>query len=126
MSEQIQNIELTEDQELKQTIFREIAKCSKSYEYCLLKYGKIPIPGKGNMPFILREYQKKCLKVFEDKEDVIILKSRQLGLSTLVAGFIACGMIFEENYNALVIATKKTTAINLVKKVKVALNKFPS
>jgi hypothetical protein len=126
MTTSIQNNNLTESQELKQTIFRETTKCAKDYEYCLMNYGKIPVPGKGNIPFNLREYQKKCLDVFKNKDDAIILKSRQLGLSTLVAGFIACGMIFEENYNALVIATKKDVAINLVKKVKVALTNFPS
>lgn len=123
-----QEIDKKEDlspEEYKQLIFRETRKCARNYKYCLNNYAKIAVPGKGLIPFNLRKYQEKTLNVMEDGKDVIILKSRQLGLSTLVAGYIACGMIFEENFSALVIATKSDVATNLIKKVKTIINSFP-
>lgn len=113
-------------EEYKKLIIEEMKKCSNDYIYCLRNYGMIPFPGKGEIPFDLYDYQEKTMKVFEDGEDAIILKARQLGLSTLVAGFIACNMIFNENYEALVVATKQRTAKNLVRKVKVILKNFPN
>ena len=56
----------------------------------------------------------------------IVLKSRQLGLSTLSAGYALWLMIFQENKNVLALATTQATARNLVAKVQFMFENLPS
>ena len=56
----------------------------------------------------------------------IILKSRQLGISTLSAGYSLWLMTFHKDKNILCIATKQETAKNMVTKVKFMYENLPS
>jgi hypothetical protein len=56
---------------------------------------------------------------------VICLKARQLGISTITAAYIAWLVLFHRDKNVLVVATKLSTAANLVKKVKTILKNLP-
>ena len=51
----------------------------------------------------------------KDNRYNIILKARQLGISTLSAGYSLWLMLFHNDQNVLVIATGKDTAKNLMK-----------
>lgn len=78
------------------------------------------------MLFNLFGYQKNALLDFEAHDYNIILKGRQIGISTLVAGYALWLMLFHEDKNILVIATKQETAKNLVNKVKFMHESLPS
>ena len=54
-----------------------------------------------------------------------MLKSRQLGLSTVTGMYAIWLAIFHRDKNILIIATKQAVAVNLVKKVKTALKNLP-
>jgi hypothetical protein len=103
----------------------EIIKCGKDPAYFIRKYVKIQHPLKGLIPFEMYPYQDTCLEDFEKHRFNIVLKSRQLGLSTLGAAYALWLAIFYREKNILVIATKLSTAINFIKKVKVALAALP-
>ena len=111
---------------LKEVIKKEYQKCAKDPVYFLKKYCVVQHPMKGKVPFHLYEYQEKSLKTFEDHRFNIILKARQLGLSTLTAGYSLWMMTFGQDKNILVIATKQDTAKNLVTKVRVMHANLPS
>ena len=66
------------------------------------------------------------LKNFNDYRFNVILKARQLGISTISAAYVAWFMLFHREKNVLVIATKLSTATNLVKKVKMIFKNLPS
>ena len=66
-----------------------------------------------------------CGHDFVDHRFNIILKSRQLGISTLTAAYAVWLAIFYKDKNILVIATKLSVAMNFIKKVKVALRSLP-
>ena len=53
------------------------------------------------------------------------MKARQLGISTIVAGYIAWMLLFHRDKNVLVVATKLNTAANLVRKVKGIIKHLP-
>jgi hypothetical protein len=76
--------------------------------------------------FHLFPFQEKTLNVFKDHDYSIILKSRQLGISTLSAGFALWLMLFHKDKNVLCIATKQDTAKNLVDKVQFMYDNLPS
>jgi hypothetical protein len=110
---------------LKDLIADEYKKCALDPIYFMKKYCVIQHPTRGKIPFHLFKFQEKCLTDFKNNRYNIILKSRQLGLSTLSAGFILWKMIFNADFNALVIATKVTVAKNLVEKVRVMHDLLP-
>jgi hypothetical protein len=110
---------------LKEIIADEYRKCGQDPIYFMKKYCVIQHPTRGKIPFHLYPFQEQCLTDFKDNRFNIILKSRQLGLSTLSAGYILWKMLFNQDFNALVIATKVTVAKNLVEKVRVMHDLLP-
>ena len=102
----------------KKEIVAEIVKSGKNPEYFINNYAKISHPLRGLIPFSLYDYQAELVKNFNDHRFNVILKARQLGISTISAAYIAWLMMFHRDKNILVIATKFGTASNLVKKVK--------
>jgi hypothetical protein len=109
----------------KKDLVKEIVKCGKDPSFFLDTYCKISHPTKGQIPFKTWDFQKELLNKFNDYRNNIILKSRQLGISTISAGYIVWMMLFHRDKNILVIATKFSTAANLVKKVKGMIKTLP-
>jgi hypothetical protein len=67
-----------------------------------------------------------CVKDFVANRFNIILKSRQLGISTITAAHAVWLACFYKDKNILVIATKLAVAQNFIKKVKVAIKSMPN
>lgn len=109
----------------REAILKEIIKCGQNPTHFIDNYIKIQHPIKGLIPFKTFNYQKKCVEHFQNNRFNIVLKSRQLGLSTLAAGYAVWMALFHKEKNILIIATKLPTAINFIKKVKVALAGLP-
>lgn len=105
---------------------QEIIKCGKDPVYFINKYVKIQHPKLGTLDFSTYPFQDDCLRDFQEHRLNIVLKSRQLGLSTISAAFAVWLAIFYKDKNVLVIATKLPTAMNFIKKVKFALDNLPS
>ena len=112
--------------EIKKVIRSEYLKCAKDPVHFMKKYCYIQHPQRGRIQFNLYPFQEKVLKLFRDNPYSIVLKSRQLGLSTLSAGYSLCLMIFHKDKNILCIATKQETAKNMVTKVKFMFENLPS
>jgi len=116
---------MSDNKQLKEAIKREYAKCATDPVYFLGKYGVIQHPLKGKVNFNLYDFQEKSLESFMKHDYNIVLKARQLGLSTLTAGYALWMMTFQQDKNILVIATKQDTAKNLVTKVRVMHANLP-
>lgn len=82
------------------------------------KYCYIQTPNVGRQLFDLYGYQADLLKKFKDDRYNIVLKGRQIGISTLVAGYSLWKLLFSADENILVIAIKQEVAKNLVTKVR--------
>jgi hypothetical protein len=103
----------------------EIIKCGRDPLHFMKTYGKIRTVQHGVVPFKTWPFQDNCVEAFLIHRLNILLKSRQLGLSTLTALYALWMAIFQKDRSILVIATKLSTAINFIKKVKVALRNLP-
>ena len=112
--------------DLKKIIRQEYLKCAKDPVHFMKKYCYIQHPQRGRIQFNLYPFQEKVLKLVQDNPYSIILKSRQLGISTLTAGFSLWMMLFAKDKNILCIATKQETAKNMVTKVKFMYENLPS
>jgi hypothetical protein len=104
---------------------KEIIKCGKDPIYFIKNYAKIQHPLRGTIQFETYDFQDDCVKAFVDHRFNIVLKSRQLGLSTVSAAYATWLAIFQKDKNILVIATKLATAQNFIKKVAVILQSMP-
>ena len=121
-----QNLGITQKKSLKEIIAEEYKKCATDPIHFMKKYCMIQHPVRGKIPFHLFPFQEKTLTEFKNNRFNIVLKSRQTGISTLCAGFALWKMIFNSDFNVLVIATKQDVAKNLVTKVRVMHELLPS
>ena len=113
-------------QDLKKIIQQEYIKCAADPVHFMKKYCMIQHPQRGRIPFSLYPFQEKVLQLFQENPYSIVLKSRQLGISTLGAGYSLWLMLFHKDKNVLCIATKQDTAKNMVTKVKFMYENLPS
>ena len=104
---------------------KEILKCGKDPSYFLKTYARISHPMHGLILFNTYDFQDDLLQDFNDYRFNVILKARQLGISTVTAGYIVWLMLFHRDKSILVMATKFATAGNLVKKVKSVMRNLP-
>jgi hypothetical protein len=114
------------DSNLRQIIQQEYIKCATDPAHFMRKYCYIQHPQRGRVYFNLYPFQEKALHLWRDNPYSVVLKSRQLGISTLAAGYSLWLMLFHKDKNVLCIATKQETARNMVTKVKFMFDNLPS
>jgi len=114
------------DNNLRQIIQQEYIKCATDPAHFMKKYCYIQHPQRGRIYFNLYPFQEKALHLWRDNPYSVVLKSRQLGISTLAAGYALWLMLFHKDKNVLCIATKQETARNMVTKVKFMFDNLPS
>ena len=110
---------------IRDIIKKEYKKCALDPAYFMRKFCIIQHPIRGKVAFNLYDFQQETLNAFIDNRYNIVLKARQIGLSTLVAGYALWMMLFNSDQNVLVIATKQDTAKNLVTKVRIMHMNLP-
>jgi hypothetical protein len=103
----------------------EVLRCGRDPVYFINKYCKIQHPQRGTIPFKTYPFQDRCVRDFLKFAFNIVLKSRQLGLSTVTAGFAVWLALFRRDQNILVMAQKLRTAKNFIKKVHKMLAHLP-
>ena len=111
--------------DIKEALRQEYIKCGNDPSYFIRKYCVIQHPIRGKIPFELYPFQVDTLKEVLNHKYNIILKARQLGISTLTAAYSLWLMTFRNDKNILVLATKQDTAKNLVTKIRVMHSNLP-
>lgn len=100
-------------------------KCSQSPHYFLKTYGKIKDEEKGIIPWQDWGYLNELLDIFLKEKQVVILKARQLGISTLVCGYCLWRALFYEGSTIYLLSLKETTASKLLDKCKILWEYLP-
>jgi len=103
----------------------EYIKCFDEPEHFICNYVKVQHPIKGLIPFGLYPFQREVLENFCAHRFNIILKSRQMGISTLVAAYCLWLMTFHKNKNILVVSLKQDDAKDVVSKVRLGYENLP-
>ena len=84
---------------LKEIIKEEYKKCLLDPIYFMKKYVKIQHPIRGTINFDLYPFQEETLQALVNNDFNVILKSRQMGISTLVAAYSLWLMVFHTDKN---------------------------
>lgn len=113
------------DQQLKDQIIDEYIKCADNPVYFLRNYVYIQHQELGRILFDLYDFQERSLKDIRKNKYNIILKARQMGISTLVAGYALWLALFTNETKILVVSMKRDVAKNLVQKAKFAHDNLP-
>ena len=111
---------------LRDAIKEETLRCMADPVYFMRKYCKIQHPHRGTIPFDLYPFQEETLKRFHLDKYLLILKSRQLGITTLVAAYTLWMMLFNEDKNVLVISIKQEISKEIITKIRHANDHLPS
>ena len=112
--------------DLKQAIKQNYLRCAKEPSYFINQFCTIQHPQRGKIKFKLYPFQYEVLDEYQGNDYNVILKSRQLGISTLSAAYSLWMMLFQNDKNILVIATTKDTAKNLITKVRIMYEGLPA
>lgn len=104
----------------------EYAKCLVEPLHFIRKYVKIQHQDRGIILFDLYDFQEEVLHEFHNNNRCIVLKSRQMGISTLVSAYALWELVFHEGKNILIISTKETAAKELIAKIKLANDNLPA
>jgi hypothetical protein len=102
-----------------------LLKCGKDPVHFIKTYIKIQHATKGTLSFDTYPFQDDCVRSFVKHRYNIVVKSRQLGLSTITAAYALWLALFRKDKNILIIATKLPTAVNFIRKVKFMLQSLP-
>ena len=94
---------MKQQKSIKDIIRDEYKRCAQDPVHFMRKYCQIQHPTPGKINFNLYPFQEKCLTQFKGHDYNIILKSRQLGISTLTAGYSLWSMLFQSDFNVFVI-----------------------
>ena len=103
----------------------ELIRCGSDVVYFLKNYAKIVTLSGGTVDFDLFPFQEELLDIFQRKNRTVILKARQMGISTVTAGYVTWKIIFEANQSVVIVATDRETARELMDKVKKILLELP-
>ena len=110
----------------KEIVKEEIKKCILSPAYFCKTYCYIIHQEKGKILFDLYPFQDDVLLQFQQNKRVIILKSRQLGISTLCAAYSLWLTLFNPAKNVLFVSKRQKDATGLIDKVRVMYIGLPS
>lgn len=77
------------------------------------------------IPFLLREAQSETVKHLANGEDIIVLKARQVGFSTLFAAWALYRCLLNPSYSVLFLSRNREEAVYLLAKAKFAYRRLP-
>lgn len=101
-------------------------KCSQDCEYFIRNHCYILHPKRGKVLFGLYPYQKDTLKAFIEMDNVIVLKARQMGLTTLLSAYFLWLMLFHRGYTIGAVSLKLEVAKEIVSKIRYMNRNLPS
>ena len=103
----------------------ELAKCAADPVYFLETYGWIQHPIKGRVRFVLFDYQKDLLKCYHDNKYSINMLGRQMGKTTVAAGYLLWYAMFVQDSTILIAAHKHTGAQEIMGRIRFLYENLP-
>jgi hypothetical protein len=107
----------------KEELIRELLSYKNDYVSFIEKFGRIR--SFGLKPFKLFDFQKELVSNLQNFDFNIILKARQVGISTTVGAYLGTFIMFNPERDIVIIAINEDVAKELILKVKTFLTNLP-
>jgi hypothetical protein len=104
----------------------ELKRCMTDPIYFMEKYLVVNHPTKGLVPFVMYEYQKKMVHAVHNNKDVIILASRQLGKTTVIAMYILWFALFNNDKTCVIASKTMDHAVEIMSRIKTGYEELPN
>lgn len=120
---------MKEDKSLKiknkaEEMVMEFLRCKNSFLYFCSKYILIELPG-GDVPLIPYEPQKKLIDLINKDKYVLVLKSRQIGISTITQAYVVWLAVFFDNAVIGIISKDAKEATDFARAIRGMIDKLP-
>jgi len=114
------------DHNYNPTVEQQFVKtCEVNKKYFIENVIKINTVDRGLIPFELREYQSKLIDVIDNYNEVIINKSRQIGMTKLAAAIITHYLMFNNHKLVYVGANKLSRGVEIIKLIRDMIMAMP-
>lgn len=110
---------------LSKELVSEYLKCKASFEYYCEKYVLIEIPG-GDVNLNLYGKQKELTDLLWKDHTVLVLKTRQTGISTTIQAYCSWLCTFHDNVVVGIISKDGREATDFARSVRSIIDKLPS
>jgi phage terminase large subunit GpA-like protein len=111
---------------MNQELIQEYIKCSQDPVYFANNYGYVfDMKRQQISKMNCFPYQEDCLRTFNDNQNSIVLKSRQMGLSVISAMYVAWRLVFCFDERMLVVADNGNGAVRFLNTVRQVLDRLP-
>jgi hypothetical protein len=104
----------------------EYRRCRDDFEYFTENFWFVLHPEEGAVLFRMRWYQKEGARAFQEHRQVITLKARQIGWTTLCAAYSFWCAFFHENRTILFLSKKEDDARYILRMVRFGYDRLPS
>ena len=111
---------------LNETLLERLVENRKNPSMWIENNVKIQHPAHGVVPFKLYKFQKQIIDLFLAKHFVITLKSRQVGLSTLIQAICLWAAMHYSNYNVLILSAGMRNAGKFLRKIRLMYEGLPN
>ena len=103
-------------------------RCADDFTYFCETFWKIPVPASGAKPlsFDVRPYQHELASVLNDAEMVIVLKARQVGLTTVAVAKAFHMAFFLDDHQWLIVSANEDAARKALGRVKYGYSRLPA
>lgn len=99
-------------------------QCKQSFLYFCSKYIKIEMPG-GDINLIPYEPQEKLINLINLEHYVLVLKSRQIGISTIIQAYCCWLVTFYDNVIVGIVSKDGKEATDFTRAIRGMLEKLP-
>jgi len=103
----------------------EFIRCKTDFKYFCSKYILLELPG-GDQPLNLYDKQYELVQLIEKEKFVIVLKSRQIGISTCLQSYATWLAIFYDNAVIGIISKDGKEATHFARTIRGMIEKLPN
>lgn len=104
----------------------ELRRCTRDPIYFMENYIRVVHPKKGSVPFMLYDFQKRMVDAVHNNKDVVILASRQLGKTTVIAMYILWFTLFNKDKTCIIASKNMEHAVEIMSRIKFAYEELPN
>ena len=111
--------------QISQKYLVEYMKCKNSFHYFCGNYVLLELPG-GDVLFSMYDLQKTLIDVIEDDKYAIVLKSRQVGISTTIQAYCCWLLVFYSNVVVGIVSKDGPEATTFARTISGMIDKLPT